>query len=55
MGFLGNLFINFMIGLILIALLAGCASTGPSTEAPVCRGAAFSINQTSISQTAGVK
>jgi hypothetical protein len=54
MGFISNLFINFLIGMAIIALLAGCASTGPAAEPPACRGVAFSINQPSP-QTAGVK
>jgi len=52
---MGNFAINFIIGLLILSFLAGCASTGPSAEAPACRGVAFSINQTSIPQTAGVK
>jgi hypothetical protein len=41
---MGNYFINLLIGLAIIAILAGCASSGPSAEPPACRGSAFSIN-----------
>lgn len=43
MSWIANSFVNFVIFLVLMALLMGCAS-GPSAEPVACRGSAFSIN-----------
>lgn len=37
-------FVNLLIFIALITLLAACASSGPSAEAVACRGTPFAIN-----------
>ena len=39
----------FILGAVVV-LLAACASSGPSAEPPACRGTAFSINASTVSQ-----
>lgn len=39
----------FILGAIVV-LLAACASSGPSAEPIACRGAAFSINASTVSK-----
>ena len=62
MKFFEDSIFYFFIGLAVLFLLAGCASTGPSAEPTGCRGAAFQINPPSsyapaaaTDQTAGVQ
>lgn len=58
MKFFEDSIFYFFVGLFILFLLAGCASTGPSAEPTACRGAAFPINPPSsyapANQTAGV-
>lgn len=50
MNTLASLFFNLFILGAIVVLLASCASSGPSAEPIACRGTAFSINASTVSQ-----
>lgn len=52
MNCVSRLIFNLFILGAIVVLLAACASSGPSAEPIACRGTAFSINASTVSQGA---
>jgi hypothetical protein len=52
-GFWFN-FLLFAIFMTILLVLSACSSTENLAQAPLCRGTAFSINNTPVAQSVGL-